>query len=186
MKNLDKVLQALHNGELIAYPTESTWGLGVDATQKNSVAALNRLKGRPQSKSFIVLTHDLKKISSWIDWELISDKINPYDNWPGPITKIFPASKDCPEWLVMQNTIAIRISAHPVTQAICEEFDQPIISTSANRSGESVLHDAAAIKQCFGDAVSAIASGKPGGLPPTQIICLRSGKVIRAATPIKK
>ena len=177
MNTIEKATIALHAGEVIAYPTESTWGLGVDANNQNAVAKLNQLKQRPNSKAFIVLVHNINIIKHW----LILTPARPRTNagWPGPITKLFPTTANCPSWLSLDNRIAVRISAHPTTTALCEHFCGPIISTSANRSGQPVLTSAEAIRANFQHHIHSIVDGTPGHRPPTTIICLSSGQKIR-------
>ena len=180
MNNVSQsALNALANGKIIAYPTESTWGLGVDATNQQAVYQLNQLKQRPGNKSFIVLTHSLDTLTTWINWSKIPNTMNIMENWPGPITKLVPTSEACPEWLSYHGTIAIRISAHATASALCQAYNKPIISTSANTSGKPPLDSSATIKAHFGPKLAYCVPGSPGGLAPTRIIDLISGKIIR-------
>ena len=179
MNTIEKATIALHAGEVIAYPTESTWGLGVDANNQNAVAKLNQLKQRPNSKAFIVLVHNINIIKDWLDFDALPKTLDTNAGWPGPITKLFPTTPNCPSWLSLDNRIAVRISAHPTTTALCEHFCGPIISTSANRSGQPVLTSAEAIRANFQSHIHTIVDGTPGHRPPTTIICLSSGQKIR-------
>lgn len=179
MSDLLLATQALAAEKIIAYPTESTWGLGVDATSKVAVAALNHLKKRPSTKSFIVLIENLHSIHDWVDWHKLPTNIDLNQNWPGPITKLVPTSTKCPPWLVYNGLIALRISAHPATKALCHAWQKPLISTSANVSGQDVLSTAEAIKSCFGEQISHYLDGTPGGLAPTRIINIMTQEILR-------
>ena len=179
MSNLKQTLLALTAEKIIAYPTESTWGLGVDATSEKAVSTLNKLKNRPSSKSFIVLVESLDTIHTWIDWHNLPKDIDLNENWPGPITKLLPTSSQCPTWLSHNGLIALRISAHPITQQLCHAWQKPLISTSANVSGQDVLLTQEAIQKCFGNKINCYLDGKPGGLPPTRIVNIMTNEILR-------
>ena len=178
-KHLKSATRSLLQGKIIAYPTESTWGLGVDARNELAVEALNKLKERPKNKSFIILIDKLEHIQAWIDWSKMPISIDPMQDWPGPITKVFPVSSACPEWLSYDKTVAIRISAYTITQELCAHFGRPLISTSANLSGSGPLRTQQEIMDHFGSAIDYCVEGEPGGIPPTPIINLLTGKKIR-------
>lgn len=181
MKNFDDktLITTLAQGKIIAYPTESVWGLGVDAMNQNAVEHLNLVKGRPCGKSFIVLVPEISCIDSWIAWDQIPRSTKVMDGWPGPITKLLPIGSGCPLWLGLRGKIAIRISAHPEVQEILSAFKKPLISTSANISGQPPLSGIVDIKKAFDSRVDYIVDGKPGGMSPTQIIDIMSGMRIR-------
>lgn len=178
-QDLQAAIDALNQGKIIAYPTESTWGLGVDATNPSAVHRLNQLKQRPNSKSFIMLIADLHTVKPWIDWQKLPPSLNPLQDWPGPITKLFPTNSACPHWLAFQDNIALRMSAHPTAKTLCQAFAKPLISTSANTSGQPTLNTAEQIHAHFGNAIALCVPGQPGGLAPTRIINLRNGAIIR-------
>ena len=177
--NFMKATESLAKGKIIAYPTESVWGLGVDATNQQAVNQLNQLKKRPGNKSFIILVDTLALVSTWIDWTKLPQDIDSMHGWPGPITKCFPINSTCPDWLGHRGTIAIRISAHPITMALCQAYAKPIISTSANQSGCTPMTTKEAIQSFFGHEIDHYVAGQPGGLAPTKIIDLQSGKTLR-------
>ena len=172
-------IDALINGDIIAYPTESTWGLGVDATNAEAVYQLNIAKGRPKTKSFIILVNHIDMVHDWIAWNEIPSEVNINAGWPGPLTKLVPASKHCPQWLSLHKKIAIRISAHPEVKSLFAIYNRPLISTSANPSGAPTLKNSDEIRAHFGDKVKSIIEGTPGGACPTTIIDVISNKKIR-------
>ena len=178
-KEKNQLLSAFQEGQIIAYPTESTWGLGVDASNKKAVHLLHALKKRPETKSFIILIDQISMINDWIEWKKIPKSIDILEKWPGPLTKIIPASADCPSWLVMNEKIAIRISKHPTVNHILKICKKPLISTSANISRSPVLKSIDEIQACFGNHIKHIEKGTIGGQAPTTIIDIVTGRKIR-------
>ncbi len=174
MKALLSVIEAQHllaAGGVIAYPTEAVYGLGCDAFNEKAVLKLLTLKQRPIEKGLIILIHQ------WVDlFPLIGDI--PEDSlalvkatWPGPVTWVFPKSSQIPDYLSgVHQSIAIRMSKHPIAHALCAQ--SPIISTSANLAGCEPLRDVAAVEAQFHATVlDGIVEGALGGLPtPTAIL----------------
>lgn len=176
--NVDQGLNYLKKGEIVAYPTEAVYGLGCLAFEKKSVLKLLKLKSRPMEKGFIVLINELTQL-----WPLVSlpqdFDISPIlSTWPGPITWVFPANQQLPFYLKGKHqSIAIRMSAHPVAEKLCAYG--PIISTSANISGQNPMRSCSQLQHCFKDII--IIEGALGNEPkPTPIYnaltkaCLRS------------
>ena len=162
----------LREGDVIAYPTESVFGFGCDPFNHEAITTLLQLKNRPFYKGFILVA------ANWDQVESLTQQISPMllwqiqNSWPGPITWVFPASKEVPEWIKGNNeNVAIRISDHPVIHDICEEFGGPIVSTSANASGEIPTRDYNTTKMAYGDKVAYIVPGKTGNLKKPTTIC---------------
>lgn len=103
--------------------------------------------------------------------------------WPGPVTWVVPAKQETPVWLRgAHDTIAVRVTAHPIAAALCEAAQSALVSTSANRTGEPPARDADEVRGVFGDEIDYILSGEVGGLErPTEIRDARTGEVIRPA-----
>ena len=175
-KNIHDVL--IHGG-LIAFPTESIFGLGCDPGNKKAVEKLKRIKNRPQEMGFILLTPNLATISQWIDpdkkqTEIISAPVQ------RPTTYIVPASKSVPPWLTTNNTLAIRINKDPIIQGLSDMLGLPIISTSANQHGKTPCQSASEVQKTMGPLLDYIIEGKKGSFErPSTIIDLCSGKTIR-------
>lgn len=134
--NMSKAVDALQAGQIIAYPTEAVFGLGCDPFNAKAVAALRQLKSREPQQGFICIAATIEQILPWIlpiskaQWEVIRL------TWPGPYTWVFPASPAAPPHCCTdQNTIAVRVTAHPLSQALCVAWGGPLISTSANPKG---------------------------------------------------
>ncbi len=169
----------LINGGLIAFPTESMFGLGCDPGNKKAVEKLKKIKNRPQAMGFILLTPDLVTISQWIDpdkkqTEIVSTPVK------RPTTYIVPASNSAPCWLTTNNTLALRINKDPIVQSLSDMLGLPIISTSANRHGEAPCKSASEVQKTMGSLLDYIIEGEKGSFErPSTIIDLCSGKTIR-------
>ena len=135
MSVINKSIQHLKNGKVILCPTDTIWGLSCDATNFSAVEKIYDIKGRSKEKSFIVLVSSLKMLMHYVeevslDIEKISSK---YDK---PVTIIYPKAKNLAKNVVAKNgSIAIRIIKDGFTKKMIEQFGKPIVSTSANISG---------------------------------------------------
>ncbi|MCP3851331.1 MAG: tRNA threonylcarbamoyladenosine biosynthesis protein RimN [Gammaproteobacteria bacterium] len=140
----------LMQGGLIAYPTEAVFGLGCLPDRHDTIQRLLELKKRPKEKGLILLASDLSQLSPYlspIEPEILK-KINA--SWPGPTTWILPTPKETsPLIRGIFETIAVRISAHPVVRELCTLCQSALISTSANISGESMSYTAHDVRQHF-------------------------------------
>ncbi len=178
----DAVIEHLQNGGLIAYPTEAVFGLGCDPDNEEAVRALLALKERDPAKGLIVVaasySHALKYIR---DNDIPQDRrFAVFSRWPGPVTWVMPAKSDVPDWLKgKHDSLAVRVSDHPLVRSLCEAYGKPIVSTSCNKAGEPPLMTAEAVRQHFGDAVLVV-EGDVGGLEkPTQIFDAITGQQYR-------
>ncbi len=182
-KDITSAVQALRRGEVVAYPTEAVYGLGCDPFNVEAVTIILQLKQRPIEKGFILVA------ASWEQIEPLVEPIEPpalyrvLNTWPGPTTWVFPARSDVPHWISgKHNTVAVRVSAHPIVKALCESFGGPIVSTSANIKGQPPIRDYRTTMMTFGDKVATILDGKVGKeISPTEIRYAITGEIIRSA-----
>lgn len=137
IEDLKKAISVLQEGGVILYPTDTIWGLGCDATNEEAVKRIFEIKKRIDTKSMLVLLDAPGKLEGYVSevpeiaWELISitDK---------PLTIIYPNAKNLAKNLVSEdNSIGIRITSEQFSKNLCERFKKPIVSTSANISGEA-------------------------------------------------
>ena len=173
----------LKRGGIVAYPTESVYGLGCDPDNPDAVARLLHLKRRPASKGLILVADELAQLEPYIQIPDADMKRRLLDSWPGPITWLVPAAKHVPDGLRGQHdTLAVRVSAHPVVKALCRSFAGALVSTSANISNRPALRSPLAVQRVFGDSVDYILHGSLGGFSrPSEIRDAISGKVVRPA-----
>ncbi|HRN60194.1 MAG TPA: Sua5/YciO/YrdC/YwlC family protein, partial [Chiayiivirga sp.] len=130
---------ALRAGGVIAYPTEAVWGLGCDPFDAAALARLLALKQRPAAKGMIVIAARPAQVDRYLRWSALAPERRDQvlASWPGPNTWLIPCTDAVPHGLRGDHdTLAVRITAHPVAAALCEAFGGPIVSTSANRAGE--------------------------------------------------
>jgi len=131
-----KTIEVLRAGGIILYPTDTVWGIGCDATNAEAVEKIYKIKQRDDSKSMLVITDGMARIQSYVDeipdiaWDLaeLADK---------PITIIYPQAKNLAANLISDDgSVGIRITSEKFSKQLCAAFRRPIVSTSANISGE--------------------------------------------------
>lgn len=171
----------LQNGGIIAYPTEAVYGLGCDPLNSDAVEHLLSLKCRSQANGLILIAADWSQVADFtmsIDPALLASVLQ---TWPGPNTWLFPASVKAPKWITGEhNTIALRVTAHPIAKAICQSYGGAIVSTSANITGFAPAVSADAVLKQFPQGVDLIVPGQVGGLTnPTTIRDVSTGKILR-------
>lgn len=174
-----RIAAYLKRGGLIAYPTESCYGLGCDPTNRSAVEKIFKLKGRGAAKGLILIAanrHQLRPYATRSAIEAAWQK----GRWPGPVTWVLPAAKTCPQWLSGgRGTVAVRITAHPGAAALCKQAGMALVSTSANKSGDQPATTAHECEAVFGKRVRVL-EGKVGARKrPSTLIDLASGKVLR-------
>ena len=131
---------SLKNGHLIAFPTETVYGLGADATNAQAISRLYEVKGRPSDHPLIVHISSLEAMGEWAD-EIPGYAITlARDFWPGPMTLVLKKSNLAPDFITGgQETVGLRVPAHPVALALIKEFNavggKGIAAPSANRFG---------------------------------------------------
>lgn len=126
----------LKKGKTILYPTDTIWGIGCDATNSKAVQRLYKLKGREQSKSMIILIDDVEKLEHYIKqvppiaYDLIANSVS-------PLTIVYPGARNLAKKLIAEDgTIAIRVVKGRYTSEVIKKLDHPLVSTSANISGQ--------------------------------------------------
>jgi L-threonylcarbamoyladenylate synthase len=161
--------RTVNNGGIIAYPTESVYGLGCDPQNFFALTRIYAIKQRPNTKASILVAANIDQIIDWIippknHWQHV------IDSWPGPTTWIVQKSPSCPPWLGTKHAIAVRISANPTIQHICTTLQHPLISTSANISKHKPARTALMTRRIFGTQLDYIVPGKTGGSTNTSTI----------------
>ncbi|PJE78926.1 Threonylcarbamoyl-AMP synthase [invertebrate metagenome] len=182
---LETLVDTIQKGGVIAYPTEGVWGIGCDPWNHDAVMKVLSIKHRPVEKGMILIGNSQSQFSPLIESLSDHQKQQLNDTWPGPYTWIIPdPTQWTPNWVRGQfNTIAIRVTGHPVVCQLCEAVGHPLVSTSANLSGEPSLMTMDAVSQHFSTRLDGIMPGATGGrMTPSEIRDLRTGKVIRAGS----
>ncbi|VUD64301.1 Threonylcarbamoyl-AMP synthase [Thalassocella blandensis] len=190
-------------GGVIAYPTEAVWGLGCDPFDEQAVADILCLKTRPVEKGLILIAGNVAQIEFLLEGLSPEKRQTLLNSWPGPFTWLIPHHHRIPAMVSGRHaTIAVRVSAHPVVQALCNAVGGPIVSTSANPQGKLPATTSTMARRYFSQrsllhascASSAVVAGKsevnvlfsPGCVGserrPSEIRDLDSGQLIRAGT----
>jgi L-threonylcarbamoyladenylate synthase len=180
---------AIARGEVVAYPTETFYGLAVDALNESALSKLRALKGRTAEKAFPLLVSGREMLAS------LCSGISPLaerlmaQHWPGPLTLALPARPGLPASIVADGCVAVRVSPHPLGQALVVALGRPITATSANPAGAAPPRTASEVAVYFASPSCLILDGgaTPGGQPSTlarvcgeRVEILRQGAVVLA------
>jgi L-threonylcarbamoyladenylate synthase len=146
----------IHHGGVIAYPTETVYGLGCDPMNSEAIQYLNTLKSRDNNKGLILIASNLDQLENFIDVPDIKDqkKITQTDK---PTSWIVPAKNNTPDWLTGNTrTLAIRISKHLIVTKLCNQLGTPLVSTSANPYGKKPALNSLQLHKYFHNKVDTI------------------------------
>ncbi|UNU72508.1 Sua5/YciO/YrdC/YwlC family protein [Moraxella nasovis] len=191
---LDVLIDHLHCGGVLAYPTESVWGIGADAFCEQAVEQVLKLKQRPASKGLIVLTDHVMKIKPLLvdlppqNQAHLLKKMSRHHYQNQAITWLVPISPSShiPTLLTGGfNTLAVRITTHPTLNLICQKLTSDknpygfLVSTSCNIANQPPATTFLQAANYFGDSVGYLMDESLGFDKPSQIIDLSSGKIIR-------
>lgn len=145
MKNLAKehianeiknAVKVIREGGVILYPTDTIWGLGCDPNNDEAIKKIFRIKRRTESKSLIILVCEPNSINKFVDKPL-PIAFDLLEQWQKPLTIVFPRAKDISKLVISEeNTIGIRVTKEPFSFNLLKELQHPLISTSANLSGQ--------------------------------------------------
>lgn len=171
-------VRVIHEGGVVAFPTETYYGLAVDPFNSAALARLFELKNRSFDKAVLVLVHDQGQLPQLV--EQVPSVFRPLLDvfWPGPLTLVFPARPELSPLLTGgTGTIGVRVSSHAVAARLLSSLGTPVTATSANISGREPATNAAQVKAQFGSAVDFILDGgeTPGGKGSTLVGCGTDG-----------
>jgi len=180
---LKKAVEVIKNGGVIVFPTETAYGIAADATNSRAVEKVMAIKGRSTAKAPPLIVADLKMAGNYALLSPIFDQLIS-SLWPGPLTIVSTIRKESTlsPLVVQDNTIAIRVSSHPIARALSQELNVPIVATSANLAGESACYDIESVKKQFNTQLLQPDLYLDGGvLPirqPSTIIAEKDGRII--------
>ena len=168
-------VDALRAGDVIGLPTETVYGLAADASNPVAVARIFAIKGRPSTHPVIVHIGDAAELPRWARDVPAEAHALIQEFWPGPLTLVLPRAASVPlEVTGGQDTVAIRMPAHPVALAVLRAFGGGLAAPSANRYGRISPTTAAHVREDLGDDVPIVLDGGPAavGLESTIVACL--------------
>jgi len=175
--DIARAVAVLKSGDLVAFPTETVYGLGADAANAAAVRKIFAAKGRPANHPLIVHIADAVQLANW------AREIPPAAHtlakkfWPGPLTLVLKRNPNVPDAVTGgQDTVALRVPSHPVAQALLREFGGGIAAPSANRFGRVSATTAAHVREEFGDSVACVLDGGAAdvGIESTIVDCSRA------------
>jgi L-threonylcarbamoyladenylate synthase len=187
---ISKAADVLRNGGLVAFPTETVYGLGADATSDKAVAKIFAAKQRPQFNPVISHAADIEAALKLGQFSKDAEKLA-HALWPGPLTLVVERRKDCPVSMLCSaglSTVALRVPSHPLALEMLRSVDRPVAAPSANRSGSISPTSAEHVRKSLGDVVDMILDGGPSavGVESTVVrmmdegpYLLRAGGVVR-------
>ncbi len=177
-RKIQRAVQILNEGGVIAYPTDTVYGLGCDIANKQAIERLYQLKGMPKDQRLAFICPDLSDISKYAVVENPTYRVLKHF-LPGPYTFILLATREVPKMLLnKQKTVGIRVPNHPIAIAIVRELGRPLISTTACRPGQDPLVDPWEIDQEFTGLDLVIDSGETSGTVPTTVVDLSLGSPV--------
>ncbi|MGI9214682.1 MAG: L-threonylcarbamoyladenylate synthase [Gammaproteobacteria bacterium] len=167
IEQISIAVDLLKQGKIIAFPTDTVYGIGGDPLNEQAILSIFKLKSRAMNQALPVLLPDLEHIYPWIDLDylnkhhLTSKLFNLLANfWPGALTVVLKKSKYISNLLTAnQDTIALRVPNHPITLALLKAFNSGIIGTSANKSGDFSAIDSKQVQISFGDKLFVLDGG---------------------------
>jgi L-threonylcarbamoyladenylate synthase len=180
--NPEEIIALLNQQQVIAYPTEAVFGVGCDPDSEEAVNRLLTLKQRPVEKGLILIAANYEQLMPYIDDSRLdaSQRESVFSRWPGPVTFVFPAKPTTPRWLTGRfDSLAVRVTDHPLVVKLCQTYGKPLVSTSANLSGQPPCRNAQEVTAQFGVDFPVLAGETGGRLNPSEIRDALTGELIR-------
>lgn len=178
---LERIARIISRGGVIAYPTESVFGLGCDPNNLQALEKILRIKKRPAEKGLIILVSNIEQAFPFIkpltpaQIQQLNQKQQRATTW------LIPRRDDLSPLLCgLHPKLAVRITQHPLAKAICDFTNQALVSTSCNLAGKPEMKTTMEVRNKMGSQVDLVVNGQCGGQKPSQIIDLESGQVLRS------
>ena len=180
--HINHAARVLAAGGVVAYPTEAVFGIGCLPFHRVPADRILTMKNRPWHKGMILVAADLTQIEQLVVFPKNHLGNEILSSWPGPVTWVLSTRLATPAWITGgRNTIAVRVTDHPVVRKLCQRVESPLISTSANWSNCPPLRRAIQVRAAFGSKLDYIVPGDPGPLTnPTIIRDGKTGDILRA------
>jgi len=179
---IERAARFIAEGKLVAFPTETVYGLGADATNDRAVAAIYEAKGRPRFNPLISHVANLDEACKLGQFDVQALKLA-HALWPGPLTLVVPRTPQCAVSMLATsglNSIALRVPSHPIAQQLIAEIGRPLVAPSANPSGSISPTLASHVREGLGDKVALVLDGGPCtvGIESTIVKCMGGDAVL--------
>jgi len=179
--HIRQAVRQLRLGGIIAYPTDTVYGLGCDPFNAAATLQLIALKQRSIKQGLILIASELQQLEPCLRTLPANVRRRITRSRNTPITWVLPCHDWVPEWLRGDHeTLAVRITDHPVVVALCQQFNGPLVSSSANRHGLQPANDSLAVRKAFAEQLDYILHSKRSGTgQPSQIRNGLNGEILR-------
>ena len=170
-REIEEAVKILREGGVVAFPTDTVYGLGADAFNSAAVERIYEIKNRPKHQQFPLLVTDIEQLTGLAEPIPEIARFLARWFWPGGLTLVLAKTNSVPAYLASGPTIAVRIPNHPVCLALIQQLGNPIVGTSANISGQSAALTAEEVGQQLGGRIDLIINGGqcPGGKESTVV-----------------
>jgi L-threonylcarbamoyladenylate synthase len=183
--HMREAVRRLRAGGVIAYPTETVFGLGCDPLNAMAVLRLLDLKQRNIEQGIILIASDFTQLEPLLLPLSASVRNRILKTWPGPVTWTLPCVPETPVWLRgVHTSLAVRLTSHLLARTLCESWNGPLVSSSANRHGKPPATSALGVRNAFDGELDYILHGKVSGTgKPSEIRDGITGRVLRGNSP---
>lgn len=181
-QRLRRAVHIIAGGGVVAYPTEAVFGLGCDPRNWDAVARILSMKRRDVAKGLILIAADPEQLEPFIQ-PLAADRMAEiHASWPGPNTWLLPVRPETPRWLTGRfETLAVRVTAHPLAAALCRAYGGALVSTSANQASRRPARTVLQVRLALDESPDMILAGPcVGSDQPSSIRDGRTGRLLRA------
>jgi L-threonylcarbamoyladenylate synthase len=173
-------VEILKAGGVVVFPTETAYGLAADATNERAVRRVFAIKGRELGKSFPMIAASVAMVEKYAILSPVLRKLVK-KQWPGPLTVVAPTrtNNELSKGVVRGGTVAVRVSSHPIARELSRRLGRPIVSTSANLSGQPACYSIRAVKKQLGDKPDFyLDTGRLPKRKPSKIVMEQDGKIV--------
>jgi L-threonylcarbamoyladenylate synthase len=179
--HIREAVRIIAAGGVIAYPTDTVYGLGCDPLNASAVLYLLELKQRGIAQGIILIASRWQQLHPFLQPLKPATAKRVKHDTGKPVTWLLPARPDVPVWLRgRHDTLAIRVTRHPAVTALCDRWDGPLVSTSANRHGRKPAASPLEVYRAFGNSLDYVLAGPPGTGHPSEIRDGLTGRVLRS------
>lgn len=185
--HMREAVRRLEAGGVIAYPTETVFGLGCDPFNAAAVLRVLDLKQRNIDQGLILIASDFAQLEPLLLPLSATVRNRILKTWPGPLTWTLPCLPETPVWLRGSHwSLAVRLTSHPLARTLCEFWNGPLVSTSANRHGKPPATSALGVRMTFDDELDYILHGSVSGTgKPSEIRNGITGRVLRSNAEVR-
>ena len=178
--HIREAIRQIAGGGVIAYPTDTVYGLGCDPLNAAAMLHLLALKQRGIEHGVILIASRWRQLQPFLLPPKPATRKRVKKDRRRPVTWLLPAHPDVPDWLRgRHDTLAVRVTHHPVVTALCNAWDGPLVSTSANRHGRPPATSSLEVYRAFGNSLDYVLGGSVGTGQPSEIRDGQTGKVLR-------